>query len=207
MVTRTGANTFRGGFNLNGMNQGMQWSNITPELRDDLLSSVPARVLALNPDLDPSAQVLNMSNFTGYASGPILTDRLWWAGTADFGHLDQLIIGSYNDQGQQTIDDNERRSFSAKASWQMAPGQQLHFYGTRVQKMQFHASENRPTQFFEEATLVRNAPNTSTWSSSLDRGAVGQAAGRGGRQPPARCAEFSSTNPRSFLARCLGSIA
>lgn len=172
MVTRTGANTFRGGFNLNGLNQDMQWSNITPELRRDLLSSVPARVLELNPDLDPSAQVLKMFNFTGYASGPILRDKLWWAGTVDYGQLDQLILGSYNARGEQTIDDNERRSFSGKVSWQMAPGHQLHGYATRVQKMQFHASENRPTQFFEEATLVRNAPNTkyleqARWTGAL----------------------------------------
>jgi len=160
MVTRTGTNVFRGSFASSGTNHNLQWSNITPELRQDLLSSVSPKVLALNPGLDPGASVLKMYNLSGYVSGPLLADRIWWVATGDFGQLDQQFLGSYNAAGQQTIDDNERRAYSAKVSWQMAPGHQLHFFGTRVQKMQFHASENKPTQLFDESTLVRNAPNT-----------------------------------------------
>ena len=43
--------------------------------------------------------------------------------------------------------------------------------------MQFHASENKPTQFFDEITLVRNAPNTKyieqlRWTGALSSKAL-----------------------------------
>ena len=43
MVTKTGTNAFRGAYMANGSNQNFQSSNITPQLRSDLLAAVPAR--------------------------------------------------------------------------------------------------------------------------------------------------------------------
>ena len=179
MVTRTGTNVIRGSFSSSGTNRDLQWNNIDAALKADLLASVSPTVLRLNPTLDPGAAVLKMYNMSGYISGPAIQDKLWWVATADFGQLDQQFLGSYNAQGQQTIDDNERKSYSGKVSWQMSPGNQLHFFGTVVQKMQFHASENRPTQFFDESTLVRNAPNTKfleqmRWTSAISQKALGE---------------------------------
>jgi len=172
LVTRTGTNVFHGGFAFNGTNQHLQSNNITGELRRDLLAGVPARALAANPSLVPGAKILHMFNVTGNASGPIVRDKLWWAATLDYGELDQLLLGSYNPEGTQTVDDNLRKTYSGKISWQISPSHQLHFYELMVQKAAFHRPGEGTTQFYESRALIYQYPNLkrvhqSRWTGVL----------------------------------------
>jgi len=159
LITRTGTNQWRGGVRFSGSGQNLQWDNITPALRQDLLTGVPPKALAANPDLSPSAKILHIFNFAANASGPIIRDKLWWVATADYGELDQLLLGSYNPDGTQYVDDNMRNSFSAKISWQIAPNHQLHFYELSIQKAAYHRPADNPTQFYESRTAIYQYPN------------------------------------------------
>ena len=159
MITRTGTNGFRGQYMFNGANRHLQSNNITPALKRDLLSGVPARALAANPDLSPTADILRMFNTAVAFSGPIVRDKLWFAVTADYGVLDQLKVGSYNPDGSQFLDDNRRKSYSVKISWQMAFGHQLHAYHVTQDKGTLHRTADTPTQFYESRWTEYQTPN------------------------------------------------
>jgi hypothetical protein len=159
MITRTGTNAFRGDFMYSGVNRHLQSSNITPDLRRDLLAGVPARALAANPNLQPSANILRMFNSAVAFSGPIARDKLWFAATADYGRLDQLKVGSYNPDGSQFVDDNVRKTYSVKISWQIAPGRQLHAYHQMQDKGALHRTSDNPTQFYESRWTEHQTPN------------------------------------------------
>jgi hypothetical protein len=159
MVTKTGTNAYHAAFTSTGSNQDLQSNNITPALRRDLLAGVPAKALAANPNLSPGAKILHIYNVAANASGPILRDRLWWAASGDYGELDQLVVGSYNPDGTQYVDDNFRKSYSFKLSWQMAPSHQLHFYELMVQKAALHRPADNATQFYESRAAIYQYPN------------------------------------------------
>ena len=161
LVTRTGSNVWRGAVTFSGGNEHLQWNNVTPELEADLLAGVPPKALAANPDLSPGAKILRTFNLAGNVSGPIVRDRLWFSVTSDYGVLDQLVVGSYNPDGTQYVDDNMRRSYSGKVSWQIAPSHQLHFYELMVQKAAYHrpSGEAEARQFRESVTAIYQFPN------------------------------------------------
>jgi hypothetical protein len=154
MVTRTGTNAFQGAFMMTGMNHHLQADNLTPQLFSDLMAAVPARALAANPNLVPSAEVVSMLNSGMTFSGPILRDKLWFATTADYGWLNAYQLGSYNPDGTRALDDNTRHSVSIKTSWQMASGHQLHFYNLWLQKDQLHRINPSETNTFWEPTAA-----------------------------------------------------
>jgi len=176
MITKTGSNTFRGSFMANGSNQNFQSNNITPELRRDLLTAVPARALAANPNIVPGAKILHIFDTGGTVSGPALRDRLWLVGTAKAVGLDQLRLGSYNPDGSQFVDDNFMKTWSVKASWAINPRNQLHVNHVFNNKQRFHYTPGNITTGFVESqatwvqTLKTNLDQvrwTSTLSSRL----------------------------------------
>ena len=71
------------------------------------------------------------------------------------------MVGSYNPDGTQYVDDNMRRSYSGKVSWQIAPSHQLHFYELMVQKAAYHrpSGEAEARQFRESVTAIYQFPN------------------------------------------------
>ena len=58
MITRTGSNNFTGQAQLIGTGNRLQSNNISPALRTQLLKQVRPQVLAANPDIEPSAEIL-----------------------------------------------------------------------------------------------------------------------------------------------------
>src|SRR5439155_6482845 len=103
MITKTGTNAIRGAYMFDGSNQNLQSNNITPALRSDLLAAVPARALAANPNISPSAQILHIYDTGGSASGPLVRDKVWWVGRLKFVGLNQLRLGSYKPAGSQFV--------------------------------------------------------------------------------------------------------
>ena len=138
MVTRTGTNAWHGEYTSSGTNQNFISENITPAFLRDLYAAVPPLALAANPRLVPSAKTISMFNSSGYVSGPIVPDKLWFAVTGDYGTLRKYQLGSYKPDGTRFVDDYGRWSVSSKISWQISPSHQLHFYNLELQKDQYH---------------------------------------------------------------------
>src|SRR2546428_7192669 len=60
MITKSGTNTFHGGFSFNGANHGMGSANYSSTLKTQLLAAVPATALAANPNIVPGADILKI---------------------------------------------------------------------------------------------------------------------------------------------------
>jgi hypothetical protein len=171
MVTRTGTNDFRGAYMGNGSTKALQSDNLSPELKAALKAAVPARVLAVNPNIVPGAQILKMWDTGLVFGGPIIRDRLWFMTTGKGVRLDRYRIGSYNPDGTQFIDDNSLKTFSIKPSWQINKSSQLHFTNIFTQKQRFHYSGNVTTDFSESNATVRQNLSTHLnqvrWTTTL----------------------------------------
>lgn len=159
MVTKTGTNVLRGAYMADGSNQHFQSDNITPALRSDLLAAVPAKALAANPNINPSAQTLHIYDTGASFSGPAMRDKLWWAATTKFVGLDQLRLGSYNPDGSQFVDDNFMATISGKGSWAINNHNQLHVTHIYNDKRRYHYAGNVTTGFFE---------SKATWDQTLE---------------------------------------
>ena len=159
MITRTGTNAFRGEYMYSGVITKLQSNNITPDLRRDLLSGVPARALAANPGLEPRADIERMFNTAFAFSGPIVRNQLWFAVTGDYGLLDQFRVGNYNPDGTLFMDDNRRKTYSGKISWQISPSHQLHAYHQMQDKGALHRTADNPTEFYESRWTEYQTPN------------------------------------------------
>ena len=142
-----------------GVLTGLQSNNITQELRRDLLSGVPPRVLAANPGLEPRADIERMFNTAFAFSGPIVLDKLWFAATADVGLLDQFRVGNYNPDGSLFMDDNRRKMYSGKISWQVSADNQIHAYHQMQDKGALHRTADNPTEFYESRWTEHQTPN------------------------------------------------
>ncbi len=119
MVTRTGTNQFHGGAMFNGANHGMSSANYSPELRAQLLAAVPPVALAANPNIVPGADILKIYDVGAWLAGPIVRDKLWFSFSAHDQALDQYLLGNYNPDGTQVLDDNLMWTTSAKVAWQV----------------------------------------------------------------------------------------
>jgi Carboxypeptidase regulatory-like domain len=139
MITKTGTNVVHGSYMYSGLSShAFDYNNVSPQLRKDLLSDVPAIALAADPNLKPGAAIKRMWDTAATISGPILRDRLWYAGSVRYGVLDQYRLGQYNPNGQQVLDDNVLRNAAVKGSWQMTKDSQLHVLYHWNNRAQFH---------------------------------------------------------------------
>jgi len=148
MVTKTGTNDFRGSFMFTGTRQSLMSDNISPDLRTKLIRQVPAAVLAANPNIRPGQQILSLFDTSATLSGPVVRDKFWWTATYKVSSLNQYILGAYNPNGTQGIDDNRITNGTVKLSYQMTDASQLHYTFSRNLKYRYH---RRPTQFSEDA--------------------------------------------------------
>lgn len=168
MVTKTGTNDFHGSFMFVGSNSRLQSNNITPELRRDLLAAVPARVFQLNPNVDPKSKILSIFDTGMTISGPLDRDKLWFTLSGKVNALYQLVLGSYNTNGTQGVDDNRIVNGSTKISWQANVNNQLHFTYSRNMKYVYH---RRVGTFSDEnASQVQDQPADIyqiKWASTL----------------------------------------
>src|SRR4029077_15397865 len=151
MVTRTGTNQFHGGAMFNGANRGMGSANYSPDLRTQLLAGrpprglparlragVPAGALAANPNIVPGADILKIYDVGAWLAGPIVRDRLWFSFSAHDTRLDQYLLGSYNPDGTQVLDDNLMWTTSAKVAWQVTRTAQLSYFNNLQYKLIGH---------------------------------------------------------------------
>ena len=171
----TGTNKLRGSFMYNGTDESLQFNNISPELRKELLLGVPPLALAANPDLQPGSKVLKMYDLGLTVSGPMLVDKLWFVGTLKRTFLDQYRVGSYNPDGTQFVDDNKMVTYSGKLSYALSSSSQLHYSYLYSNKQRFHRSGNSLTDFWESASThlqeleghVNQAKWTKTFSTKI----------------------------------------
>ena len=184
MVTKTGNNVVHGSLSYTGTHHALQANNVTPDLRQQLLAAVPARVLQANPNLEPSPKILTFYNLEGSVTGPILRDRLWFTASANTKPLEQYRLGSYNPDGTQLLDDNLQRNYGFKLSWQATPRNQLHYVRQTSHRTAYHrltagdltaSFESRATHIQELAYTV----DTLKWTSALSNRLVMQISGGG----------------------------
>jgi hypothetical protein len=142
-ITKTGTNTLHGGGMFSGATHGMGSSNTSPELRAQLLATVPPKVLAVNPDIVPGADIQHIYDSGAWLGGPIFRDKLWFLGTAHTQVLKQYILGSYDPDGNQVVDDNVMWNVAAKVSWQANRSNQLsYFYNLQYKLIRYRNDDN-----------------------------------------------------------------
>ena len=154
MITRSGTNRFHGGAKFNGTTPGLaNGKNYSDELRAQLLAGVPPKVLAQNPDMEPGADIQKMTDVGAWLSGPIVRDKLWFAGTWHDQRMDQHYLGGYNPDGTQAIDDNVLWNYTAKVSWQATRSAQLSYFTDIQYKLNGHFVQgNTRASFGDDAS-------------------------------------------------------
>lgn len=140
MITRTGTNQFHGGAQYAGSGGRLNADNLSAALRTQLLASVPAVVLAANPNFQPGSRIVDISDSGAWLSGPIVRDRLWFSLTGKYDVLNQYIVGSYNPNGGQVLEDNIKWTISEKVAWQMTKSAQLSYFNN----LQYRKVGHRP---------------------------------------------------------------
>src|SRR5437868_2837408 len=138
MVTRTGTNQLHGGAMFNGANRGMGSANYSDALRTQLLAGIPDLVRAANPNLVPGADILKIYDVGAWLAGPIVRDRLWFSFSAHDQRLDQYLLGNYNPDGTQVLDDNLMWTTATKVAWQMTRSAQLSYFNNLQYKLIGH---------------------------------------------------------------------
>ncbi len=176
-VTRTGSNKIHVDYSFSGSSQSLQANNITPALKADFIAALPAKVLAANPNFDPSGKIISLYDSGIAVTGPVIKDKLWFSFTGFLGQLNQLKVGSYNPDGTRYVDDNAKKDWSMKFSYQLTPTQQLHVYHQFNQKL---AKKFRAAQFTDVAATTCQCPNskyfeTVKWTATINSNFVMEA--------------------------------
>ena len=136
MVTKSGTNTLRGGYMFSGANHGMGSANYPTELKTQLLAAVPPAARAANPNLVPGADIQNIWDTGAFLGGPIVRDKLWYSVSYHRQVLNQYLLGNYNVDGAQVLDDNLMWTAASKISWQVTQNSQLsYFYNVQYKKI------------------------------------------------------------------------
>jgi hypothetical protein len=138
MVTRTGTNQFHGGGMFTGANHNMGSANYSDEMRAQLLAAVPPVALAANPNIVPGADILKIFDVGAWVAGPIVRDRLWFSFSVHDQRLDQYLLGNYNADGTQVLDDNLMWTTAGKVAWQMTRSAQLSYFNNLQYKLIGH---------------------------------------------------------------------
>jgi hypothetical protein len=133
MIPKDGGNTTNGSLFLGFQDQSFQSDNLTDDLK--------ARHLT-KPD-----GIGRLSNVEGSIGGPILKNRIWFAGSARVFHLDTLpadALLSVPNTGapnraptpsdQQGVDQQSINSFQARLVWQVSQKTKLSVYNDRILK-------------------------------------------------------------------------
>lgn len=138
MITKSGTNRRHGGYMFTGANHGMAFANYSPELKAQLLAAVPAAARAANPNIVPGADIQNILDTGGWLGGPIVRDKLWYSISFHDQILNQYLLGNYNTDGAQVLDDNLMWTFASKLSWQVTQNSQLSYFYTVQYKLIGH---------------------------------------------------------------------
>ncbi|MBI4473663.1 MAG: TonB-dependent receptor [Acidobacteria bacterium] len=178
MVTRTGTNEYHGEFQFTGARGAMQGENISDARRRDLIAAVPAQVLARNPDFNPKGKIQGIFDASLAVTGPIIKDRLWFAGTIARAEMNKFIVGSYELDGSLVKERNKKKDMTIKLSLQLTKNQQLHFYHQENQKLAFTGAS--PTLFATSEVMTCQCPNSKAmtflkWNAVLSPRLVAEA--------------------------------
>ncbi len=172
-ITKTGSNVFRGAYMFTGASHAMGSDNYSPELRRQLLRAVPARVLAVNPDIRPGADILRMLDTAASLSGPIVRDKLWFTASVRHSELDQYRLGGYDPNGTLVLDDNRMANAATKISWQATRDSRLFYLYNWHNKLIGHRlgstdfAESRATNFNDKYMHVNQVKWTTTLSPTM----------------------------------------
>jgi hypothetical protein len=149
MVTKTGTNAFHGSFMFTGTNQSLQADNLqNAALKAQLTKQIPAVVLAANPNIRPGQEIQSLFDTAASLSGPFVKDKFWFTSTYKVSSLNQFVLGSYNPNGTQGVDDNRIINGTGKLSYQISNKSQLHYTYSRNLKYRYH---RRTADFQEDA--------------------------------------------------------
>ena len=138
MVTRTGTNQLHGGAMFSGANHGMGSANYSDAVRTQLLAGIPDLARAANPNIVPGADILKIYDVGAWLAGPIVRDRIWFSFSAHDQRLDQYLLGNYNPDGTQVLDDNLMWTTAAKVAWQVTRTAQLSYFDNLQYKLIGH---------------------------------------------------------------------
>jgi hypothetical protein len=151
MVTRSGTNRFHGGAKFNGTTPALANAvNYDEALKERLLSNVPARVRALNPDIKAGSDIQKMTDAGAWLGGPIVRDKLWFATSWHDQRLNQYYVGGYNPDGSQAIDDNVLWNVTGKISWQVTKRATLSYFTNIQYKRNGHYAQGSSRASFGE---------------------------------------------------------
>ena len=145
MITRTGTNQYHGEVIFSGSPKGWDAANFSPELKTQLLATVPATVKEKNPNLSPGAKTLKSVDYGAWMSGPMVKDKLWWSYSYHNKILNQYIAGNYNPDGTQVLDDNSVWTTSAKVAWQVTKAAQLAYTNNNQHRIVGHRNDSGGT--------------------------------------------------------------
>ena len=116
----------------------MRWGRPTTptQLKAQLLAAVPPAALAANPNIVPGADIQNIWDAGAWTGGPIIKNKLWYSLSYHHQGLDQYLLGNYDSDGSQVLDDNLMWTVASKISWQINPTTQLsYFYNVQYKKI------------------------------------------------------------------------
>ncbi|HKY22148.1 MAG TPA: TonB-dependent receptor [Vicinamibacterales bacterium] len=173
MVTRSGTNRLHGGAKYDGTFGALARArNFDTALRQQLIAGVPPLALAANPNIEPHADIEKMYDAGAWLAGPVVSDRLWFAGTWHDQRLDAYKLGSYNPDGTQVIDDNIMWTTTAKASWQMTRSAQLSYFFNLQYKLIGHRgggtfADGRARNYNDKYPTVNQVKYTSTLGTKM----------------------------------------
>ncbi len=173
MVTKTGTNKFHGSFMFTGTNQSLQADNLkSSALKTNLAKQIPAVVLAANPNIRPGQQIQSLFDTAASLSGPVVRDKFWFTSTFKISSLNQFVLGNYNPNGTQGVDDNRITNGTVKLSYQVTPKSQLHYTYSRNLKYRFHRrtatfQEDAASRFQDQWADIHQLKWTSTLSSRI----------------------------------------
>jgi hypothetical protein len=168
MITRTGTNKLHGGGMFNGASRGMGSANYSAALRAELLAAVPAAALAANPNITPGADILKIYDTGAWIAGPVVQNKLWFSFSIHDQVLDQYLVGNYDPDGRQVLDDNLMWTTSAKLAWQMTPYAQISYFNNLQYKLIGHRNgggtfaESRARNLNDKYPDVHQVKFTST---------------------------------------------
>lgn len=174
MITRTGTNQMHGEVIFSGSAPGWDSQNFSPALKSQLLATVPASVLAKNPDLSPGAKTNKSVDYGAWMSGPIVKDKLWWSYSYHNKILNQYIAGNYNPDGTQVLDDNSVWTTSGKLAWQVNKAAQLAYTNNNQHRIVGHRNDSGGTfadsharNFNDKFPDAHQVKFTTPWRSKM----------------------------------------
>jgi hypothetical protein len=156
MITRTGTNRVHGEALISGSTPSMDFPNFSPTLKSQLLATVPASVLAVNPNLSPGAKVNRSVDYGAWISGPIKTDKLWYSYSYHNKVLNQYIAGNYNPDGTQVLDDNSVWTTSGKVAWQVTKAAQIAYTNNNQHRIVGHRNDSGGTFASSQARNIND---------------------------------------------------